>query len=54
MFKAIKKKIKQNKLNKEIKLDKSKDKPEKFPLQLSPNEKTYLQNVFSCIGGGSI
>ena len=32
MFKAIKKKIKQNKLNKEIKLDKSKDKLEKFPL----------------------
>lgn len=56
MIKAIKKKIKQNRLDREIKLDKLRDRPEKFPIQLSPNEKEYLESVFGYIrreGGGN-
>lgn len=54
MLKLIKRKIKQRKINKEINLDKLKENPQKFPIELSNNERKYLQNVLINAGGGAI
>ena len=54
MLKSIKRKIKQAKIDKEIKRDKLKENPQKFPIELSDNEREYLQNTLISAGGGHI
>lgn len=53
MLKSIKRKIKQAKIDKEIKRDKPKENPQKFPIELSDNERKYLQNTLISAGGGA-
>ncbi|MDE7174589.1 MAG: hypothetical protein K2N75_00865 [Helicobacter sp.] len=54
MLKSIKRKIKQAKIDKEIKRDKPKENPQKYPIELSDNERKYLQNTLISAGGGGI
>ena len=54
MLKSIKRKIKQAKIDKEIKLDKPKENPQKYPIELSDNEREYLHNTLMSAGGGII
>lgn len=51
MLKSIKRKIKQAKIDKEIKLDKPKENPQKYPIELSDNERKYLQDTLMSAGG---